>query len=158
MQLGKLNYQDMMNNKSILCSKEVSDLYDELNKQYRYMINMKDEFVDNMRYIACKIREEFSKFGYSDETITDMLVEYLYGKDKRYKQLLWFCYGQYIVNNLEKNVDAKKTKLIQCIDCGEWFEVDISSKKIRCDKCNEAHRKQVKLDTWNKNKGKYRDC
>ena len=142
MQLGKLNYQDMMNNKSILCSKEVSDLYDELNKQYRYMINMKDEYVDNMRYIACKIREEFSKFGYSDETIADMLVEYLYGKDKRYKQLLWFCYGQYIVNNLEKNIEVKKTKLIQCIDCGEWFEVPIESKSERCDACNVIYQRE----------------
>lgn len=142
MQLGKLNYQDMMNNKSILCSKEVSDLYDELNKQYRYMINMKDEYVDNMRYIACKIREEFSKFGYSDETVADMLVEYLYGKDKRYKQLLWFCYGQYIVNNLEKNIEVKKTKLIQCIGCGEWFEVPIESKSERCDACNVIYQRE----------------
>lgn len=152
MQLGKLNYQDMMNNKSILCSKEVSDLYDELNKQYRYMINMKDEYVDNMRYIACKIRDEFSKFGYSDETITDMLVEYLYGKDKRYKQLLWFCYGQYIFNNLEKNFEVKKTKLIQCIDCGEWFEVDISSKRVRCDECFEIERKRINREYYLKRK------
>lgn len=147
MQLGKLNYQDMMNNKSILCSKEVSDLYDELNKQYRYMINMKDEYADNMRYIACKIRDEFGKFGYSDETITDMLVEYLYGKDKRYKQLLWFCYGQYIVNNLEKNVEVKKTKFIQCIDCGEWFEVDIKNNETcRCSDCNTIHQKVIKAE------------
>lgn len=152
MQLGKLNYQDMMSNKSILCSKEVSDLYNELNKQYRYMINMKDEYVDNMRYIACKIREEFGKFGYSDETITDMLVEYLYGKDKRYKQLLWFCYGQCIVNNLENNVlndpelkeelGYKKTKIIQCIDCGEWFEVPIESKSDRCEFCNTIYQRE----------------
>lgn len=135
MNLGKIDYKVMMENSNIICSKGVSDLYDKLNKQYRYMINMKDEYIDNLRYVACKIRTEFSQFGYSDETITDMLVEYLYGKGKRYKQLLWFCYGQYIVNNLEKNINVKKTKVIQCIDCGEWFEVDISSKKIRCDKC-----------------------
>ena len=142
MQLGKIEYKQMMSNGNIICSKEVSDLYDELNSQYRYMINMKDEYIDNLRYIACKIREEFSRFGYSDETITDMLVEYLYSNDRRYKQLLWFCYGQYIVNNLEKNIDVKKTKLIQCVDCGEWFEVDNSSKRIRCDRCFELERKE----------------
>ena len=135
MDLGKIDYKVMMENSTIICSKEVSDLYDELNKQYRYMINMKDEYIDNLRYVACKIRDEFSNFGYSNETITDMLIEYLYGRDKRYKQLLWFCYGQYVVNNLENNISVKKTKVIQCIDCGEWFEVDISSKKIRCDEC-----------------------
>lgn len=145
MQLGKLEYKKMMSNESIICSKEVSDLYDELNKQYRYMINMKDEYIDNLRYVACKIREEFSKFGYSDETITDMLVEYLYGKGKRYKQLLWFCYGQYIVNNLEKNVGVKKTKVIQCIDCCEWIEIDYTNNRThRCKKCQEIYNRKNK--------------
>lgn len=132
----------MMSNASIICSKEVSDLYDNLNKQYRYMINMKDEYIDNLRYVACKIREEFSKFGYSDETIADMLVEYLYGKSKRYKQLLWFCYGHYIVNNLENNIGIKKSKFVQCVDCGEWIEVDNTSKRIRCDSCFQIERKE----------------
>lgn len=155
MNLGKIDYKVMMENSNIICSKEVSELYDELNKQYRYMINMKDEYIDNLRYVACKIRDEFSKFGYSDETITDMLVEYLYGRDKRYKQLLWFCYGQYVVNNLKKNNEAEKelkeenrkikykpTKTIQCIDCGEWFEVDINNKRAcRCNECQ--HQKQL---------------
>ena len=142
MNLGKIDYKVMMENSTIICSKEVSDLYDELNKQYRYMINMKDEYIDNLRYVACKIRDEFNKFGYSNETITDMLIEYLYGRDKRYKQLLWFCYGQYIVNNLENNISVNKTKVIQCIDCGEWFEVDVSSKRIRCDECFKLERKE----------------
>ena len=100
MRLDSINYKYMMSNPQIICSKEVSDLYDELNKQYRYMINMKDEYIDNLRYIACKIRGEFTQLGYSDETITDMLVEYLYKREKRYKQILWFCYGQYIVNKI----------------------------------------------------------
>lgn len=143
MNLDKIDYKVMMENSTIICSKEVSDLYDKLNKHYRYMINMKDEYIDNLRYVACKIRDEFSKFGYSDETITDMLVEYLYGRDKRYKQLLWFCYGQYVVNNLENNISVKKTKVIQCIDCGEWFEVDSRNmKKTRCDNCQKEYRKQ----------------
>ena len=129
---------------TIICNKEVAELYDELNKQYRYMINMKDEYIDNLRYVACKIRDEFSKFGYSDETITDMLVEYLYGRDKRYKQLLWFCYGQYVVNNLEKNISVKKTKVIQCIDCDEWFEVDIKdTKSCRCNKCQLEEKRRI---------------
>ena len=152
MNLGKIDYKLMMENSTIICSKEVSDLYDELNKQYRYMINMKDEYIDNLRYVACKIRDEFSKFGYSDETITDMLIEYLYGRDKRYKQLLWFCYGQYVVNNLEKNINVKKTKVIQCIDCGEWFEVDIyNSKTCRCENCQHEETKRIKREYKRKN-------
>ena len=151
LKLGRLNYKDMMSNKNVICSKEVSDLYDKRNKEYHYMIDMKDEYTDNLRYLACSIRNEFSQLGYSDETITDMLVEYLYGGNKRYKQLLWFCYGQYIVNNLENNLNVRKTKYIQCIDCGEWVEVDIQSKSIRCSKCQLEENKRKKREYWHKN-------
>lgn len=154
MKLGKLEYTKMMNNVNIVCSKEVSSLYDELNKKYRYMVNMKDEYIDNLHYVACSIRKEFSGLGYSDEMITDMLVQYLYGNEKRGKQLFWFCYGQYVVNNLEKNIKVRKTKYIQCIDCGEWIEVDCKSKSIRCDGCQSEYRK--KLDRERKRKDKFR--
>lgn len=142
LKLEKLDYKKMMGNVNIMCSKEVSELYDKLNSEYRYMINMKDEYIDNLRYVACQIRNEFSNLGYSEEMITDMLVEYLYGNKKRYKQLLWFCYGQYIVNNIEKNVVIKKTKYIQCVDCGEWFETSIYSNSIRCTQCQHEYRKR----------------
>lgn len=141
LKLEKLDYKKMMSNVNIRCSNEVSKLYNKLNSEYRYMINMKDEYIDNLRYVACQIRNEFSALGYSEETITNMLVDYLYGNNKRYKQLLWFAYGQYIVNNLEKNIEICKTKYIQCVDCGEWFEVGIYSNSIRCSKCQYEYRK-----------------
>lgn len=156
LKLGKIDYQIMMSNPRIICSKEVSGLYDELNKQYRYMINMKDEYADNLRYVACQIREVFSKFGYSDETLADMLVEYLYGRNKRYKQLLWFCYGQCVVDNIEKSLkeqgEYKNTKYVQCIDCGEWIEVDIYSKRIRCNICEKEERKRINRENYKKRK------
>lgn len=142
MQLEKPDYKVMMSDKAVICSKEASALYDKLNRQYRYMTHMKDEYVDNMRYIACKLREEFGSLGYSDETMTDMLVEYLYGREKRYKQLLWFCYGHAIVNNLEKNLRIKKLKYVQCIDCGEWMELPVESKSGRCEGCKKEHRRK----------------
>lgn len=143
LKLGKLEYQKLMNNVNIVCSKEVSDLYNDLNKEYRYKINMKDEYIDNLHYVACNIRNEFLKLGYSNETIADMLVQYLYGNEKRAKQLLWFCYGQYIVNNLEKNIEIKKTKCIQCIDCGEWFDVYINDgMTCRCSACSIKYKRE----------------
>lgn len=152
LKLGRLNYKDLMSNKNVICSKEVSDLYDRRNKEYHYMIDMKDEYADNLRYLACSIRNEFSQLGYSDEMITDMLVDYLYGGNKRYKQLLWFCYGQYIVNNLENNLNVRKAKYIQCIDCGEWVEVDIKdTKTCRCKNCQHEENKRKKREYWHKN-------
>lgn len=142
MDLEDIDYRKMMGNAGIVCSREVSDLYKERNRQYRYMINRKDEYKDNLRYIACKLREEFLQFGYTEETIADMLVEYLYGKEKRYKQLLWFCYGQYIVLHLEKNVGSLTTKCIQCQDCGEWIEVHAKDNRThRCPLCQKAYKK-----------------
>lgn len=142
MGFDKIDYKFMMDNSLLTCTKEISDLYDKLNRQYRYMINMKDEYTDNLRYVACKIRDEFNATGYTNETITDMLVEYLYGRDKRYKQLLWFCYGQYIYNNLTKNIGEKKTKFVQCVDCDEWIEVDVlNTKTCRCDRCAGLYKK-----------------
>lgn len=162
LKLDRINYKYMMANDKNVCTKEVAELYDELNKQYRYMINMKDEYIDNLRYVACKIRSEFTQLGYSDETITDMLVEYLYKREKRYKQILWFCYGQYIVNNLVKNaennkdiresVDVRKTKFVQCDDCGEWFEAPIESKSTRCEPCKKEYRKKWDRERKKKNK------
>lgn len=142
LQTDPIHYKYMMSDPQIICSKEVSDLYDKLNRQYRYIANMKNENTDNLQYIACKIRDEFDQFEYSEETITDMLVEYLYGRGKRYKQLLWFCYGQCVVNNLEQNIEVKKTKFIQCTDCGGWLEVPMGSKSIRCDSCKREYRKK----------------
>lgn len=146
MDIGSINYKNMMMNNAIICSREVSELYDKLNRQYRYMINMKDEYIDNLRYVACKIRHEFSEIGYSDETITDMLVEYLYGKGKRYKQILWFCYGQYIVANLQRNIPTTKMKVTRCVQCDEWFEVDArNTTKIRCDACQKDYKRQKQV-------------
>lgn len=142
LRLDKLDYQKMMSNVNIICSKEVAGLYDVLNKEYRYKVNMKDEFIDNLHFVACSIREEFSNLGYTEETIADMLVQYLYGNEKRSKQLFWFCYGHHVVNNLKNNIKIKKTKFIQCIDCGEWIEIDIKSKSCRCERCQHELRKR----------------
>ena len=111
---------------------------------------MKDEYIDNLRYLACNIRQQFNDLGYSDETITDMLVAKIYGKNSRRKQLLWFCYGRNIVNNLENNISVKETKYIQCVDCGEWFEVLSGSKSIRCETCQKEYRKRYQADLMRK--------
>jgi hypothetical protein len=140
LKLGDIDYHLLMRSPDLICSKEVSSLYNDLSRSYRYMVNTKDDAKDNMRYVACQIKERFSQTGYADETIADMLTEYLYKQKKRYKQLLWFCYGEYIVQHLEKNIPLRKTKFIQCVDCGEWLEVDaLNTKTCRCEKCRRKH-------------------
>ncbi len=140
---GPLEYRKMMSDPQIVCDRTISDLYDRLARQYRYMSNTKEDSKDNLRYLADKIRETFREPGYSDETVADMLTQYLYGGKKRYKQLLWFCYGNNIVENLKKNTDQQKTKYIRCPECGEWSEVPTSSRRRRCETCGTLHRKKA---------------
>lgn len=157
LKLDSISYTRMMSDPYVLCSKVVADLYAELSKRYRHMVNMKDEDFDNLKHIAITIREEFAKLGLTGVQITDMLVEYLYGRNKRYKQLLWFCYGHQIVENLKQNatkysdVVNKKWKYIQCVDCGEWIEVEMRDHKTRrCGKCQHENNKKNKREYWSK--------
>ena len=151
LKLGELDYRKLMKNPNMICSKDVSDLYEKISKEYSFQVNMKDEYIDNLRYLACEIRAQFNNLGYSDEAISDMLVQKVYGKESRRKQILWFCYGQYIVNNLENNLNVRKTKYIQCINCGEWVEVDIYSNAIRCKSCQHEYRKMYYRERKRKN-------
>ena len=95
-----------------------------------------------------EIKTELSQFGSTDEEIADILVKYLYGiKDSKNKDLLWACYGEYLYKNLEQNVKPP-TKEVQCVDCGEWFEVlSKDNRACRCSKCYEEHRRNRKLET-----------
>ena len=87
-------------------------------------------------------RDELSSLGYSEIEVSDMLVKYLYeNKNRKAKELLWFCYGKYIAENLKRNYPTKKTKAVQCIDCGEWFETGLYAKTCRCTVCRHEHRK-----------------
>ena len=92
--------------------------------------------------IVDEVKSELSQFGYSNSEVADILVKYLYGvKESKYKDLLWTCYGEYILGNLKKHLKLK-TKVIQCVDCGEWFEVGIfDSATCRCKTCYEEYRK-----------------
>lgn len=141
--LGELDYKLLMNNVDILIDNELVEKYKELSNTYHFKISMKDEYQNNLHYLACEIREELSMFGYSNIEIADMLIKTLYSNKSRYKELLWFCYGKQIVKNLKKNIPINKTKTIQCSECEEWFEVNINNgMTCRCSNCAPLHKKE----------------
>ena len=163
--LGKIDYNLMMNNPGIECKvkldkgrliKEETDplitKYCELNSDHHFSIdsisnNDKSKSGNDLKYnvIKDKMKYELSQFGYSDIEITDILIKYLYGiKNSKYKDALWLCYGDIIVENLERYFKPQM-KSIQCVDCGKWFEIDIfDSKTDRCENCYKEYRKQYK--------------
>lgn len=170
--LKSIDYKMMVSNPNIKCravfdkfgkiNEELSDpmivKYFELNNKYHFKVNMqcadmlKGELLNNtqvkqdlfFKRIAIEIREELSKFGYTDSEIADILVKLLYHtKPSSHKSVLWFCYGKYIVENIKNNFKPT-TKVIQCVDCGEWFEVGTKdSRTCRCEDCSNEHKKEL---------------
>lgn len=130
--------------------------YCELNKKYHFKINM--ECIDMPRdsvtntqmkhdlffkRVGNEIKMELSQFGYTESEVADILVKFLYHvKPSKHKAALWFCYGKYIVENLKNNNCKSETKVIQCIDCGEWTEVNIKdTESCRCPECVKEHKR-----------------
>ena len=169
--LGAIDYTKLVSNPNIKCKvafhkngtidESKTDpmivKYCELNKKYHFKINMKcvdltnDVIVNTnakqkvfFKKIASEIRYELSQFGYTNSEVVDILVKFLYHiKPSKHKDVLWFSYGEYIVENLKKHFKPN-TKTIQCIDCGEWFEVDRGNKRtIRCEECQTIQRSKV---------------
>jgi hypothetical protein len=175
--LKAINYKMMVDNPDIECravfnkygkiNEELSDplivKYFELNNKYHFKVNMecadvlRGELLNNtqlkqdlfFKRIASEIRDELSKFGRNDSEIADTLVKLLYYvKPSSHKSVLWFCYGGYIAENLRKHI-KQSTKIIQCIDCGEWIEVTNDKKHLktcRCDSCNIEYKRALKAE------------
>ena len=168
--LKQIDYTKLVSNPDIECNvvfnkngkinEDLSDpmivKYYQLNQQYHFKVNMecaemtRGDLLSNTQYkqdlffkrIANEIRFELSQFGYSESEIVDILVKLLYYiKPSKHKSVLWFCYGKYIFENIKKNIKSK-TKVIQCVDCGEWIEVDIKDNETcRCKECYTEYRK-----------------
>ena len=168
--LKQIDYTKLVSNPDIECrvvfnkngkiNEELSDpmivKYYELNQQYHFKVNMecaeltRGDLLSNTQYkqdlffkrIANEIRFELSQFGYSESEIVDILVKFLYYvKPSKHKSVLWFCYGKQIFENIERNIKSK-TKIIQCVDCGKWIEVDIKDNETcRCKECYSEYRR-----------------
>lgn len=135
--------------------------YLELNKDHKYarlldnnytnlvtdnknIINnslLKESIISSQ--IVEDVKSELSVFGYSDIKIVDILTKYLYGlTNSKSKMLLWKCYGDIILCNLQKHISTNNTKVIQCVDCNNLFEVPITNKRTcRCANCTIKHKR-----------------
>jgi len=183
--LGAIDYTKLVSNPNIKCKvtyhkngtideSKTDPLivkYCELNQKYHFKINMKcvdlsnDIFINTdakqrvfFKGVANEIKYELSQFGYTNAEVTDILVKFLYNvKPSKHKDVLWFCYGGYIVDNLKRNNCKSDTKIIQCIDCGEWIEVNSKDNATcRCVECYSAHRKMYKAKKEKERRDKLR--
>ena len=183
--LKQIDYTKLVSNPDIECrvvfnkngkiNEELSDpmiiKYYKLNQQYHFKVNMecaeltRGDLLSNTQYkqdlffkrIANEIRFELSQFGYSESEIVDILVKFLYYvKPSKHKSVLWFCYGKQIFENIERNIKSK-TKIIQCVDCGKWIEINIKDNETcRCDECYSEYRKKYKAEKEKERRNKLR--
>jgi len=155
LKLPPIDYRKMMTDPKLRCTREIQMLYDQLNRRYRYKLNLIAKETGNIPYIMQELRARFTALGYDETALADMLVQYLYGNEKRYKELLWFCFGDYLADNLRRNIGEPSVKYIKCIDCGEWVEVPARSRTIRCCICQSNYRRE--MDRKRKQKRKSAD-
>jgi DNA-directed RNA polymerase subunit RPC12/RpoP len=51
-----------------------------------------------------------------------------------------------MLKNLKNKIRKKDTKEVQCVDCGEWFEIKMkNTKTVRCKNCNAIYRFSIKI-------------
>ena len=126
--IADFDYRNLMCNQNVVINQQLIEAYMEFNKSYHYKIN--SDF--NMTYISQIVKEELSKYGYSDIEIADMLVQFLYHEiDSRHKKLLWLCYGDVMLENLQSNLSGIDG---YCIRCGIRFKKNNANHKY-CDHC-----------------------
>ena len=132
---GKFQIGMLMNNPNIQVDKKLLKCYEKFNKTFRFKINMEDYRTNNLIIIYDEVKNKLSEFGYSDIEITDMLVQSLYYEgNRKSKEVLWFCYGDIILENLKRNIG---NKTYMCEICGERFKKNVHNQK-KCKECQES--------------------
>ena len=63
--LGQIDYKLLMHDVNTEIDEKLIEKYKKLNNTYHFKVSMKDEYQNNLHYLACEIREELSKFWIS---------------------------------------------------------------------------------------------
>ena len=92
------------------------------------------------------IKNDLEQFGYNSYQLADMLVRRLYSTNNSRKEVLWRVFGKEILEHMQQNIPAPKTRIVQCVDCGEYFET-ATRNATRCHECQTEYRKFQKLLT-----------
>lgn len=142
--IGKPDWKLMVDNKDIEIDKRVIDRYGELSRSYHLKMNPTNY---NAGYLATLIKNDLEQFGYDSYQLADMLVKYLYSStNNKRKEVLWRVFGNEIYEHMQMNIPEEKTRIIQCVDCNEYFEVGDKARHItRCPRCQTEYRKFQKL-------------
>lgn len=129
----KFNYENLMNDKNVELDNDIINRYTELDlKKHFIFADIDDKKHNNIAYAYQQIKSKLLEVNPDIYYVTDVLVKYLYQEKKsKYKDTLWICFGDVIVNNIKRNV---KIKYIYCEKCGTLVE-QVNNKIKYCKKC-----------------------
>ncbi|KYG34927.1 hypothetical protein [Alkalihalobacillus trypoxylicola] len=154
--VGTFDYSNLLYNKSVNINSKLAvniiEKYDELNRKKHWAIKKESRLQGkSMRKVEFRvikdIRKQLRLIKNDDVFIADVLVEYLYEKRSKNKNLLWDAFGHVIVWNINRNVHNK----LECLDCK--CEVEITKERqIRCEMCQIKRNKH--LDAVRKRKSR----
>lgn len=139
-QLGKFNYEFLMNNPNILPNSEIIKRYEQEKKKVM-SYKFDDGYEGNHNYIWEKLRKHVSD-GYDLKYVTDNIILHLFTKKSRTKDIFWNCFGDIVLENIKRNIDKPLDNgWIMCEECGDRVYSGMGKPKQYCNRCF----KKVKL-------------
>ena len=141
--IGAFRYQYLLSDmgKRIKVDPAIVELYDEIEKEYRFSVSFYDN-ESNYAYIRDLVIARFDEAGYERNDICDMLVRYLFcDKQSKRKNIFWMCFGEMVLDNLRRNLPEGSK---QCERCGERFIPSAPQQKL-CTNCSTYQRKGKKV-------------
>lgn len=146
---GNLNYKMIMKKKNVKLDYNIINEYIKLDRSKKWRMRKQDNLkTDQKLYVYNQIRNELLNINDDIEYVVDVLVKYLYGeKNSRFKETLWWSFGDVLLNNLNNNLIETK----QCECCGKRVKV-VSNRKKYCEDCWKKKQREL----WRENKRKQR--
>jgi hypothetical protein len=145
-----IDYHNLMQNKTTPLDNEVIDYFNSLNRNKKFRQQDAEELEKRDElYVFQDMREEIlNNFSdYPINKIVDILVRYMYEKNKRYKTSLWGIFGDIIYANLEENLKGT----IACDECGKRIKSSSQNNSKYCDDCAKNKEKERKRKWKRKN-------
>lgn len=131
-EFSTFEHRKLMSDPNVRIDEGLVDLYMKLSREYHFQINRDENGDDNVSYVRKICKDKLRRSSGSDRLIADILIQYLYGEtNSKYKKLLWLCYGDTILENLQRNVD---TSMGVCMNCGKRFQKAEPNHQY-CDRC-----------------------
>jgi hypothetical protein len=139
--LNKIDYRMMLRNKECNYTNNViNKFYDQINKKYgnNLRIEKEDPEKNNINFVIQEVKKDFLTLEPNEYNVIQSLVKYLYKKESsKKKKLLWYMYGDELLNNIKNNID-KSTDV--CMQCGKR----VNKNTLIRHKCRQCRDKEIK--------------